>query len=447
MASDGEPLSLYIHIPFCTLKCSYCDFNSYAGIEELMGPFVEALVAEIRLWGEATRGAGKSEIGGRESGIEKDRRRVETVFFGGGTPSLLPLEEIERVMAAVHESFDLDPNAEVSLEANPGTVDFPYLRGLVACGINRLSFGVQSFHDDELAALDRIHSAEEAKQGYRWGREAGFERINLDLIYGLPEQRMERWQATLEQAIELAPEHLSLYALTVEEGTKLAYDIDHGRVPEPDGDMQAAMYEWSCERMAAAGYEQYEISNWCRPGQECRHNLVYWRNGEWLGLGPGAHGQLKVESGKLKEGDAVAYRFADVYSPKQYIKRMKSVNGNRGSGIGDVGAVLEAMEQVTFIEEQSFEMAMADTAILGLRLNEGLSVAGFRERFGCGVEDVYGPVLAEMTEFGLLERAPDGRDPDGHGDGHPDGRGDGRIRLTARGRLLANEVFVRLLPG
>jgi oxygen-independent coproporphyrinogen-3 oxidase len=419
------PFSLYIHIPFCTLKCSYCDFNSYAGIEELMEPFVEALVAEMRLWGEATRGAGKSEIGGRKSGIEKDRRGVETVLFGGGTPSLLPLEELERIMAALRESFDLDAQAEVSLEANPGTVDFAYLRGLVASGINRLSFGVQSFHDDELVAMDRIHSAEEAKEGYRWAREAGFKRINLDLIYGLPEQRMERWQATLEQAIELAPEHLSLYALTVEEGTKLAHDIDRGLAAGPDDDMQAEMYEWSSERLAAAGYRQYEISNWSRTGEECRHNLVYWRNGEWLGLGPGAHSQMT---------DGTAYRFADVYSPKQYIKRVQeTVDGwskeQRARSQDGTAEVLKSLRQVTFVEEQSFEMAMADTVILGLRLNEGLDVREFTRRFGRDVVDVYGPVFSEMTEFGLLERV------------------DGRIRLTARGRLLANEVFVRLLPG
>src|SRR3990172_8876690 len=211
-------------------------------------------------------------------------------------------------MVAMRESFDLDLGAEVSFEANPGTVDLGYLRGLLSLGVNRISFGVQSFHDDELSALDRIHSVEEAKEAYRWAREAGFERINLDLIYGLAEQEMERWQATLEEAIELAPEHLSLYALTVEEGTKLAHDIERGRVPGPDGDMQAQMYEWSCERLGAAGYAQYEISNWHRPGEECRHNLVYWRNGEWLGLGPGAHSHL-LANGKSEMGNGVGVRF------------------------------------------------------------------------------------------------------------------------------------------
>jgi oxygen-independent coproporphyrinogen-3 oxidase len=407
-------LSLYIHIPFCTLKCSYCDFNSYAGIEGLMRPFVDALCREMRLWAPVVAG-----------------RRVETVFFGGGTPSLLPLKEVQRIVGAMREAFNLEPEAEVSFEANPGTIDRDYLRGLFIAGVNRISFGVQSFHDDELAALDRIHSADQAKEAYRWAREAGLERINLDLIYGLSGQPIERWQATLERAIALRPEHLSLYALTVEEGTKLAHDIERGRVPGPDGDMQATAYEWSCERLAKAEYGQYEISNWCRPGEECRHNLVYWRNGEWLGLGPGAHSHLmSQEPGGMSQG----WRFADVYSPKRYIdlisnavKRMEI--GNQRLAADDLRSALSWMPQIAFVDEQTPETEMADTAILGLRLNEGVGVGEFERRFGRSVEEAYGGVLAETESFGLVERE------------------NGHMRLTERGRLLANEVFVRLLPA
>jgi oxygen-independent coproporphyrinogen-3 oxidase len=405
----AEPVSLYLHIPFCSLKCAYCDFNSYAGLDELVEPYCDALITEISLW-EKVVGA----------------RTVPTVFFGGGTPSLLPLVLTGRILSALRESFTLDGDAEVSLEANPGTIDLDYLRGLRDAGINRISFGVQSFHDDELAALDRIHSAEEAVRCYRWAREAGFERINLDLIYGLSEQPMDRWQATLERAIELSPGHLSLYSLTVEEGTKLAYDIDHGRVPEPDGDMQAAMYEWSCERMAAAGYEQYEISNWCLPGQECRHNLVYWRNGQWLGLGPGAHSHWGGNE-KWEMGHGVSFRFADVYSPRRYIGL---VNETASVGIDASAApreVLRQMRQVTYVEEQPPEAALADAAILGLRLNEGLDIGELDRRYGASTRGTYDPVLSEMSEAGLLECET------------------GRLRLTPRGRLLANEVFVRLL--
>jgi oxygen-independent coproporphyrinogen-3 oxidase len=397
--SEREPLSLYLHIPFCSLKCAYCDFNSYAGLDDLVEPYCEALVAEIQLWGEVAAG-----------------RPITTVFFGGGTPSLLPMPQIERIMPTLRESFMLDSDAEVSLEANPGTVDLEYLGRLRRAGVNRISFGVQSFHDDELAALDRIHSADEAAACYGWAREAGFERINLDLIYGLPEQPLERWQETLERAIELGPEHLSLYALTVEEGTKLAYDIDHGRVPEPDGDAQAAMYEWSCERMTPAGYQQYEISNWSRPGEECRHNLVYWRNGAWLGLGAGAHSHW------------AGLRFADVYSPKRYVELVKRTAEEGVDACASPRDVLRRMEQVTYVEEPSAGVAVSDAAILGLRLNEGLDLGVFERRYGMLFGETYGPVVLEMSEAGLLERR------------------NGRLLLTPRGRLLANEVFVRLLP-
>jgi oxygen-independent coproporphyrinogen-3 oxidase len=413
-----DPLSIYIHIPFCSLKCSYCDFNSYAGMEAMVRPYVDALIVEMGLWREATSG-----------------QRVETVFFGGGTPSLLPIAELERVMATLRDSFEADPEAEVSLEANPGTVDLPYLRELLELGVNRLSLGVQSVHADELAALDRIHTAQEAEEAYRWAREAGFRRISLDLIYGLPQTEtggpaqplgsasrraqdgpIERWRATLNRGIELGPEHLSLYALTVEEGTKLAYDIDHGRAPAPDPDAQAEMYEWSQERLAEAGYEQYEISNWSRPGEECRHNLVYWQNGEWLGLGAGAHSHL---GGR---------RFADVYSPKQYVDRVRATAEASTADAPDACDFLKSMRQVAYVEEQTPELAMADTAILGLRLNEGLSAKAFEERFGRTLEDVYDGTLGDLAEAGLIEHT------------------EGRWRLTKRGRLLANEVFVRLLP-
>jgi len=399
MAHSDRPLSLYLHIPFCTLKCSYCDFNSYAGLEKLVRPYVDALVQEMELWRYPTHDY-----------------VVHTVFFGGGTPSLLPLIELERVMAALGSTFQLTPDCELSLEANPGTVDLDYLEGLLALGINRLSLGVQSFHDDELLALDRIHSAEEARQAYRWAREAGFQRINLDLIYGLAQQPLERWRYSLEEGISLAPEHLSLYALTVEEGTKLAHDIEHGRVAEPDADVQAEMYEWSLERMAQAGYEQYEISNWARPGQRCRHNLTYWENRPYLGFGAGAHSYFD------------GFRFADVYSPKQYIRRLE---GGRQSlpPSGDPQSFLRALPQITLLEKLTPELEMADTVILALRLTEGLSLKGFRQRFRVELAEKYCHQVQELESLGLLERA------------------DGHLRLTSRGRLLGNEVFLRFLPA
>lgn len=397
--THAEPLSLYIHIPFCTLKCAYCDFNSYTKLDDLIPPFTAALEAELRLWSPAAGG-----------------RPVPTVFFGGGTPSLLPIDYVGRIMDSVRRHYSLTAGAEVTLEANPGTVDESYLSGLLDAGINRLSLGVQSFHDDELTTIDRVHNSDEAASCYEAGRRAGFKRINLDLIYGLAEQSMGRWEASLDRAIGLAPEHLSLYALTVEEGTKLAYDIDHGKIPEPDADMQAEMYEWSQERLAKTAYAHYEISNWALPGEECRHNLVYWRNEEWLGLGPGAHSHWG------------SHRFADVYSPRRYIEAITESQASPLPSFDNSAELLEAMRQVTFIDRQSPELQIADTAILGLRLNAGLDLAAFRRRFGISLEDMHGETLVEMTEAGLLERS------------------NGTIRLTMRGRSLANEVFVRLLP-
>jgi oxygen-independent coproporphyrinogen III oxidase len=393
----GAPLSVYVHIPFCSLKCSYCDFNSYANLEQLVPEFTRALSGEMRLWSPAMAG-----------------RSVPTVFFGGGTPSLMPIEHIASIIEMLRSNFALDSDVEITLEANPGTVDLQYLRRLVELGVNRISFGVQSFDDDELVALDRIHTAQEAKRSLACAREAGFRRVNLDLIYGLPQQTLERWQSNVEQALALAPEHLSLYALTVEEGTKLAYDIDHGRADEPDADLQAEMWDWARQRLAREGHEHYEISNWARPGEECRHNLVYWRNGDWLGLGPGAHSHL----------DGV--RFADVYSPAQYVRKVEEAASLDVSS--DAREMIRALPQVTFVDEMSRELQMADTAILSLRLHEGLDVSDFERRYGTTVDDAYGSQIRELSSLGLLKRE------------------NGRLRLTDRGRYLANEVFVRLLP-
>jgi oxygen-independent coproporphyrinogen-3 oxidase len=389
------PLSLYLHIPFCTAKCGYCDFNSYAGHEHMIPSYTEVLVHEAKLWRSATAG-----------------RTVHTVFFGGGTPSLTPLNELRPIVDGLRDAFDLAPDAEMTVESNPGSLDDEYLRGLRDLGVNRLSIGVQSFHDDELRALDRIHSAQDAKEAFRAARAAGFDNVNLDLIYGLPEQPLERWQESAEQALALAPEHLSLYALTVEEGTPLARNVARGRTPAPDPDMQAEQYEWTQDRLAHAGYEHYEISNWARPGRRCRHNLTYWRCGEYLGLGAGAHSYL----------DGV--RFATAALPQQYLSLVGESWQAAESGEGDT-----PMRQVVSGETITPELAMSDTLVLGLRLIEGVSLASFRERFGVDTLDAYRDRLAEPFEWGLLEIE------------------DGALRLTKRGRLLSNEVFVRLLPG
>jgi len=387
------PLSLYVHIPFCTAKCGYCDFNSYAGHEHLVPSYTEALVREARLWRSATAG-----------------RPVETVFFGGGTPSLMPLEEMSPIMDGLRAAFEFARDAEVTLEANPGSLDEPYLRRLRELGFNRLSIGVQSFHDDELRALDRLHTAADARAAYRAARAAGFDNVNLDLIFGLPEQPIGRWQRSLEDALALAPEHLSLYALTVEEGTPLARDVARGRTPAPDPDAQADQYDWTVSRMGRAGYEHYEISNWARPGRRCRHNLTYWQCRDYLGLGAGAHSYV----------DGV--RFAVAATPGQYVSLVEQSWREAEGANGKT-----PMRQVVSGETVSPELAMSDALILGLRLVDGVSLADFRARFDRDALDVYGERLAEPLEWGLLEIES------------------GSLRLTSRGRFVANEVFTRLL--
>lgn len=393
-----DPISLYLHIPFCTAKCGYCDFNSYAGHEHMMPDYTGTLLHEAQLWRNAT----------------KDRT-VATVFLGGGTPSLLPIEGVNQLFDGLRDAFTFEPDAEVTLEANPGSLDEPYLRGLLGAGCNRLSIGVQSLHNDELRALDRLHSADDARAAFAAARAAGFNNVNLDLIFGLSEQALERWQATLEEALVMRPEHLSLYALTVEEGTPLANAVARGRTPAPDPDAQADQYEWTVERLAAAGYQQYEISNWSLPGFRCKHNITYWDCREYLGLGAGAHSYLN------------GVRFSTAKLPQAYVSLVEEswseANGADAQSSGDT-----PMRQVVSGETVTPQLAMSDTLVLGLRLVEGVRIDRFEERFGSSPFDAFGDALRESIDLGLLEQV------------------DGSLRLTGRGRLLSNEVFTKLLP-
>ena len=384
-----EPIALYLHIPFCTAKCGYCDFNSYAGHEHMIPSYADTLVKDAALWCDA--------VGGRA---------VETVFFGGGTPSLNPPEEMAKILDGMRATFRIAPDAEIALEANPGSITTEYLSALRDIGFNRLSIGVQSFDDEELVALDRIHTAADARAGFAAARDAGFDNINVDLIYGLPEQPLAAWQRNLEQALALAPEHLSLYALTIEDNTPLARDVARGRVPAPDPDMQAEHYEWTQDRLASAGYEHYEISNWARPGRRCKHNLVYWQNREYLGLGAGAHSYLN------------GVRFSAVLLPNRYAELVDET-----VAAGDGG-----MRHVIGAENITPELAMSDTMILGLRLLDGIDARAFARRHGQELRDVYGAVLDEFAGYGLVESTAT------------------HVRLTPRGRLLSNELFQRLLP-
>jgi oxygen-independent coproporphyrinogen-3 oxidase len=381
--STAHEIALFVFIPFCKIKCTYCDFNAYANMSRVMEPYADATAREIQLVAERSA----------------ERAPAKSVYFGGGTPSLVPMAHIEKILRACTESFSLNAKAEITLEANPGTVDSDKLRAFRSLGINRLSLGVQSFDDATVRRLNRGHTVQDAMDTYDLARHAGFDNLNLDLIYGLPLQTLAQWRDTLERALALAPEHLSLYALKVEQDTGLEYQIAHGKYPHPDDDLAADMYILAEEMLAASGYLHYEISNWARPGLESQHNLTYWHNEPYLGFGAGAHSSF---AGK---------RFWNVLSPLEYVRRIE-----RGE------SVVEGSEEI------GRDLEMAETMILGLRLGEGISFEQFEKRYGEDASSKYGAVLAEVHGLGLVELDDLG------------------VRLTPRGRLLSNEVFWRFLP-
>lgn len=378
---EREPLALFVFIPFCKIKCTYCDFNAYANLSRVMAPYADAVAREI----------GAAPVPARAP--------ARTLYFGGGTPSLVPVSHIETIVRACRDTFALAPNAEITLEANPGTVDLHKLSALRSLGINRLSLGVQSFDEATVRRLNRGHTAADAVETYDLARRAGFDNLNLDFIYGLPLQTLEDWRTTLERAIALAPEHLSLYALKVEEGTGLEHQIKHGKYPLPDDDRAADMYALAQELLVAAGYEHYEISNWARRGYASRHNLTYWYDEPYLGFGAGAHSYLN------------GARYWNVLSPVEYIQRVE--RGERVVGGREV---------------IGREIEMAETMFLGLRLGDGITFERFQRRFGLDARVKFAAPLREVESYGLVEITTD------------------RVRLTPRGRILSNEVFWRLLP-
>jgi oxygen-independent coproporphyrinogen-3 oxidase len=382
-----ETASLYLHIPFCHTRCHYCDFNTYAGILPLREPYVRALLTEIALAGDMARQT------------DGQPRRSRTIFFGGGTPSLLSVSQIGRILDACREHFAVDQQAEITLEANPGTLSLQQLEGLRAAGINRLSMGAQSFDAELLKSLGRIHTPQQITQAVRFARTAGFTSINVDFMFGLPGQTMQHWRDTLERALDLRPEHLSLYSLIVEEGTPFFTWVQDGRITPGDEDLCADMYEYADERLRAEGYANYEISNWALPGHESRHNLTYWLNLPYIGMGAGAYSSF---GGR---------RFSNVREPLDYIRLLKERR------IPEVES-----------ERVGHSQAMSETAFLALRTAMGLHLPTFERRFGIPFAQYVGDRLRPVEEAGLLERD------------------DRWLRLSKRGRLLGNEVFYRLLP-
>ena len=407
----GGPLGLYIHIPFCALKCPYCDFNTYARLEPLYEAYTQALCLEISQWA-----------------ARLDGRMVHTVFLGGGTPTVLSSGQLAQILELVHDQFTLAADVEISSEANPGIEDrgqFALLHGL---GVNRLSMGVQSFQAEELAFLGRIHDADEALRAFDAAVKAGFANINLDFMFGLPRQSVEAWNDTLDKALALAPRHLSLYSLIVEPDTPLAHWVETGQTPAPDDDLASELYETAMIRLGAAGYDQYEVSNWSRgAGFASRHNLLYWRNQEWIGVGPGAHSHLRYPITLRGETipDLAFLSHDRCHGSAEGCSPAVAVRWSNRKGVqGYIRHVESDMTPVDFHEELSDEVSMGETMMLGLRLvREGVPFARFEEAHGQPLRAAFGPSLDRLQDAGLLES---------------DGE---RVRVTPRGLLLGNRVF------
>ena len=380
-------LTLYIHIPFCQHRCAYCDFNTYTTLGELQTTYAQAVTEAIR------------QVAGKE------KRPAHTIFFGGGTPSLMSSADLGMMIDAVRANFALADSAEITIEANPNTVNAPYLAELRAVGVNRLSFGVQSAIATELQLLERTHDFDTVIRAVEMAKSADFTNFNLDLIYGVPGQTLASWETSVRAVLAQEPTHVSLYCLTIEPGTPMQRWLNNGQIAPPDPDLAADQYEAACDWLASAGFDHYEISNWAKPGHQSEHNLSYWRNGEYLGLGAGAH--------RHPDG----YRYHEVKQPRTYIRPIAQGGGSYpfSSAIAEK-IPLSRADQIT------------DAMITRLRLlNEGLDLERFSAEFDQTPYDVYGDALRELIDWELLT-------DDGH-----------KLLLTQRGWFLSNQLFRRFV--
>ena len=388
-------LSIYLHIPFCQYRCSYCDFNTYTSLGDIKEVYADALAREI------------------EQVLADKQSNAKTIFFGGGTPSLLSHTAFQKIFKRIRQVTSIDAKAEITIEANPETVDLAYMQGLEELGINRISFGAQSIHAHDLEVLGRQHQFDTVVKGIEATRQAGIENISIDLIYGVPGQTLANWRSSVETVLALGLPHLSFYCLTVEPGTSLHRDVHGGRIPLPDPDLAADQYDIACELMEAAGYEHYEISNWALPGHQSEHNLTYWRNGEYLGLGAGAHGH------------AGQYRYHVVKQPRVYMRRLQAEQAGHPYPLSAAVADFHVI---------SPEEEMADTIMMGLRLLiDGLDLDRFERRFGVSFQERFQQELKDLLALELVEM-------------HPSAERNA-LRLTPKGRFLSNQVFHRFIDA
>lgn len=375
------PRALYIHIPFCTNKCFYCDFNSYVVEGQPVDAYLDALEREME-----------------RTVRELPPETIRKVFVGGGTPTVLTPPQMTRFLASVARHFPVAADAEFTMEANPGTTDLAKLEAMREGGVNRISFGAQSFDNELLAAIGRIHEADDVVRSIGNARAAGFTNLSIDLMFGLPRQTLQQLADSVTRALELDLPHYSLYSLKVEENTLFHRLYERGELPLPEEEVEVAMFEHLRERLGQAGYRQYEISNFAKPGFESRHNATYWHNEPYYGLGAGAHGY------------ALGWRHMNIKGVQAYIDA------------ANAGLPRKETHEVTVRE------AMEDFMMVGLRMLEGVREADFRRQFGgTAIEDAFGPVLEKLQSQGLLERF-------GTGD-------EAGYRLTERGIPLGNEVF------
>ncbi len=407
-----KSISIYLHVPFCVHRCGYCDFNTYAGLESLIPDYTNALCQEI-VWA-------KGELG--------QPAPVDTIFFGGGTPSLLSASHYRLIFESLHKVFSISPDAEISLEANPGTVTLEYLRGLKDIGFNRISFGMQTANPDELRLLERQHQFVDVIRAVSWARKARFDNLNLDLIFGLPGQSLETWKKSLYSALSLNPEHLAIYALSIEQGTPFEKWNQRGMLDLIDQDLAAEMYEVASAVLENNGYTQYEISNWAKhPGNSplqatdnpllaCKHNLQYWHNLPYLGFGAGAH------------GFANGIRTANVRSPRAYIQRLVDPRKNSSAKTENYFPCTPAT-----ITSQSIDIdiGIGETLMMGLRLTrEGVSERLVQERFNQSLQDKFRSEINRLERLGLIEWV---QSESAH------------LRLSKNGRLLGNQVFLEFI--
>jgi len=423
--------SIYLHIPFCKHRCAYCDFNTYADQEDSIPAYVNALINEINFVGQQT-----TQLSNYPT--------IHTIFFGGGTPSLLTAPQFDSILRALRAAFTFTADAEISIEANPGTISPEKLNGIRESGINRISFGVQSANTEELRMLERIHDFFTVIEAVSTARKAGFDNLNLDLIYGLPEQTLASWKTTLARIIDLHPEHISAYALTLEHGTPFGRWSSKGLLPLPDPDLAAEMYEYAEEFLEINGYTHYEISNWAKKNKDkgerilaphasagvkdeikenssfvCRHNLQYWHSLPYLAFGAGAHGY------------ANGYRYSNALRIKTYIERLLHPS-REAFTIHPFPLSPAAVNQ----HKQTLQDDMSEYMLNNLRLtNAGVAESDFRLRFGRGLLDVYPKEIEELIRNGLLEYAKTSEVSEISD----------VYRLTKRGRLLGNQVFVKFV--